>query len=50
MSWFDEHLGTDNPAPVEDQTAWLAEIGFVEAACHWRHLNCALFGGLKPSG
>ena len=34
MSWFDEHLETDNPAPVEDQVAWLAEIGFADAACH----------------
>ena len=48
MSWFDEHLETDNPARVEDQIAWLDEIGFVETACHWRHLNCALFGGIKP--
>lgn len=48
MSWFDEHLETDNPAPVEDQTAWLTDIGFVDVACHWRYLNCALFGGRKP--
>jgi len=48
MSWFDEHLESDNPASVEDQIAWLVEIGFVEVACHWRHLNCALIGGIKP--
>lgn len=49
MSWFDDHLASDNPASVEDQTAWLRDIGFAEVACHWRHLNCALFGGMKPS-
>ncbi len=47
MSWFDEHLESDNPARVDDQIAWLAESGSVEVACHWRHLNCALFGGVK---
>ncbi len=49
MSWFDDHLASDNPARVEDQTAWLRDIGFAEVACHWRHLNCALFGGVKPA-
>lgn len=48
MSWFDEHLETDNPAKLEDQVAWLADIGFADAGCHWRYLNCALFGGMKP--
>ena len=34
---------------VEDQTAWLADIGFIEVGCHWRHLGCALFGGQKSA-
>ena len=49
MSWFDEHLASDNPASVEDQISWLRDIGFAEVACHWRFLNCALFGGIKPA-
>jgi tRNA (cmo5U34)-methyltransferase len=49
MSWFDDHLVDDNPATVEDQTAWLADIGFIEVGCHWRHLGCALFGGQKSA-
>ena len=27
---------------------WLREIGFVDVDCHWKWLELALFGGMKP--
>lgn len=39
----------DRPATVEDQLRWLEEAGFTEVACHWRHLNFAVFSGQKGS-
>jgi tRNA (cmo5U34)-methyltransferase len=50
LSWFEAHLEEDNPARVEDQIDWLAEAGFAEPVCHWRHLNVALIGARKPAG
>lgn len=47
--WFRKYRDEDLPASVEDQTAWLREIGFAEVACHWRYLNFAIFGGSKPA-
>jgi tRNA (cmo5U34)-methyltransferase len=35
-------------APVEEQCRWLKEIGFVEVDCHFRVLELALFGGIRP--
>jgi SAM-dependent methyltransferase len=32
---------------VETQIAWLREIGFTDADCHWKWLELALFGGTK---
>ncbi|MDP6952939.1 MAG: methyltransferase domain-containing protein [Alphaproteobacteria bacterium] len=49
MSWFDEHLEQDNPAPVPDQLQWLRDIGYTEVSCHWSYLTIAMFGGQKPS-
>lgn len=46
--WFEKYLNEDIPASVEDQTAWLRAAGFIDAACHWRYLNFAIFGGRKP--
>jgi tRNA (cmo5U34)-methyltransferase len=46
--WFEKYLSEDIPASVEDQTAWLRDAGFIEVACHWRHLNFAIFGGRRP--
>jgi len=43
--WYGNAYREDIPATVEDQLAWLAEAGFTNLACHWRHLNFALFGG-----
>lgn len=34
--------------PVETQLIWLREIGFQDVDCHWKWLELALFGGLKP--
>jgi SAM-dependent methyltransferase len=33
---------------VETQLRWLREIGFVDVDCHWKWLELALFGGVKP--
>ena len=49
LSWLDEHSEEDNPAPVPDLLAWLAEAGFENTACHWQHLNIALLGDDKPA-
>lgn len=46
--WFNKYLDEDIPAPVETQTTWLRDIGFVDVGCHWRYFNYAIFGGLKP--
>ncbi|WP_373535819.1 methyltransferase domain-containing protein [Microcoleus sp.] len=45
-AWFQNYLKEDIPSSVEEQTKWLAEAGFADAACHWRYLNFAIFGGV----
>ncbi|WP_293216245.1 MULTISPECIES: trans-aconitate 2-methyltransferase [unclassified Microcoleus] len=45
---FNSYLKEDIPSSVEEQTKWLAAAGFADAACHWRHLNFAIFGGIVP--
>ncbi|TAG70714.1 MAG: class I SAM-dependent methyltransferase [Oscillatoriales cyanobacterium] len=45
---FNSYLKEDIPSSVEEQTKWLAEAGFADAACHWRYLNFAIFGGIVP--
>lgn len=35
-------------ARVEPQLEWLAEIGFTDVDCHWKWLELALFGGVRP--
>jgi tRNA (cmo5U34)-methyltransferase len=35
-------------ASVETQAAWLREIGFEHADCHFKWLELAVFGGVKP--
>ena len=34
--------------PVELQLDWLRRIGFADVDCHWKWLELALFGGIKP--
>lgn len=46
--WFAKHLEEDIPDSVENQTQWLAQVGFVDVGCHWRYLNFAIFGASKP--
>jgi tRNA (cmo5U34)-methyltransferase len=46
-AWFQKYLEEDIPSSVEEQTRWLSEAGFADTACHWRHLNFAIFGGVK---
>jgi len=36
-------------APVEDQCAWLREIGFQDVDCYMKIYALAVFGGLKPA-
>ena len=33
---------------VDTQVRWLREIGFQNVDCHWKWLELALFGGVKP--
>jgi acyl-coenzyme A thioesterase PaaI-like protein len=35
-------------APVEAQCRWLTEVGFADVDCHFRALELALFGGVRP--
>lgn len=37
----------DHPTRVEDQLGWLEAAGFTQVACHWRHLNFAVWTGQK---
>lgn len=46
-AWFQKYLEEDIPSSVEEQTRWLSEASFADTACHWRHLNFAIFGGVK---
>ena len=48
-AWFQNYLEEDIPSSVEEQTRWLSEAGFADTACHWRHLNFAIFGGVKAN-
>jgi SAM-dependent methyltransferase len=32
---------------LEQQLAWLLEIGFVDVDCHWKWRELALFAGIK---
>jgi len=35
-------------SPVEDQSAWLREIGFRDVDCFWKYFELAIFGGRRP--
>lgn len=35
-------------APVEDQLAWLRDVGFVDVDCMFKAFELAVFGGRKP--
>ena len=34
---------------LETQLRWLREIGFADVDCHWKWLEMALLGGVKPA-
>lgn len=34
-------------APVEDQCAWLRQIGFREVDCFWKYFELTVFGGVR---
>lgn len=48
----DHHARPDKDAnilaPVEEQCAWLRELGFVEVDCYFKWLELAVFGGRRP--
>lgn len=35
-------------APLDEQLAWLREIGFEQVDCHWKWRELALFAGSRP--
>jgi hypothetical protein len=37
-------------APVEDQLAWLREIGFEDVDCPFKYFELAVLVGRKPAG
>lgn len=39
---------SDQLAPLDDQLEWLRGVGFEHVDCHWKWLELALFGGIKP--
>jgi tRNA (cmo5U34)-methyltransferase len=45
---MERYHAEDVPAPLEVQLAWLRERGFCDVGCHWKFLNFAVFGGVKP--
>jgi len=34
-------------APVEEQCAWLRELGFRDVDCYWKYFELAIFGGVR---
>ena len=36
-------------APVDDQCAWLRELGFVDVDCYFKLFELAVFGGRRPA-
>jgi SAM-dependent methyltransferase len=36
-------------APVDTQLAWLRAVGFIDVDCHWKWLELALIGGVRPA-
>jgi ubiquinone/menaquinone biosynthesis C-methylase UbiE len=34
-------------APVEEQCAWLRELGFRDVDCYWKYFELAIFGGMR---
>lgn len=46
-TWLPKYYDEDRPAPLVDQMAWLAEIGFVDVDVVWKCYNYAVYGGTK---
>ena len=40
---------SDRTLDVWTQVAWLRELGFEDADCHWKWREMALLAGVKPS-
>lgn len=45
-----QRMAYDRCATAEDQVAWLAALGFEDAACFFRAFRFALFAAWKPAG
>lgn len=44
-----EDKGANILAPVEEQCAWLAAVGFDDIDCYFKYFELAVFGGRKPN-
>ena len=44
------HTPDDRPALVEQQCAWLRELGFAEVDCYFKQFGFAVFGGRRAYG
>lgn len=47
-TWMPRYHAEDRPAPLLDQVAWLATIGFREIDVVWKCYNFAVYGGRRP--
>lgn len=46
-TWLPKYYDEDRPAPLVDQTTWLAKIGFADVDVVWKYYNYAVYGGTK---
>jgi hypothetical protein len=43
-----EEAPSEHPTDLWTQLRWLREVGFTDVDCHWKWLDLALLGGVKP--
>ena len=45
--WYNKHIEKDFPVTLSDHFNWLADAGFKNSMCHWRHNNFAITSAEK---